>query len=235
MHDDARCRSCGYSLRGLAGSACPECGSVYDGADPTTFRMADRGARWREFRIRIENIQSGEIGADIWKAVWVVMGGLFWRALWLPLGNYVAYALACILALRIAAAVITIARVLVTGRLLPTGKASVPPVRLALVPLTLLGAICITFDFGGSLMLTLTRSWVLADAHQMWAVDPAAKWDRRISSEPDRYRWLGPFLIDKVEVTGSGVRAHVAGAGTISIWADPSAGDALRSEIDWSR
>jgi predicted RNA-binding Zn-ribbon protein involved in translation (DUF1610 family) len=37
MVDHARCWTCGYQLRGLEGSQCPECGRAFDAADVSTF------------------------------------------------------------------------------------------------------------------------------------------------------------------------------------------------------
>src|SRR5215212_3665833 len=44
----AYCRRCGYSLRGLAGGRCPECGGAFDLANRKTFaRKPPRPALWR--------------------------------------------------------------------------------------------------------------------------------------------------------------------------------------------
>src|SRR5215212_7179632 len=44
----AYCRRCGYSLRGLAGGRCPECGGAFDLANRKTFaRRPPRPALWR--------------------------------------------------------------------------------------------------------------------------------------------------------------------------------------------
>lgn len=47
--EEAHCRGCGYPLRGLPGSACPECGRTFDRSNPRTFdhsaRVSDR-RRW---------------------------------------------------------------------------------------------------------------------------------------------------------------------------------------------
>lgn len=50
---EARCLSCGYLLRGLAGNVCPECGRQFDPADPKTFDS--RPPDWRRRR-RIRRI-----------------------------------------------------------------------------------------------------------------------------------------------------------------------------------
>ena len=35
----ARCKNCGYSLRGLYDPRCPECGALFDPDDPTTYTV----------------------------------------------------------------------------------------------------------------------------------------------------------------------------------------------------
>ena len=44
MPETVRCLGCGYRLRGLAGTVCPECGRRFDPADPTTYGPR---RRWR--------------------------------------------------------------------------------------------------------------------------------------------------------------------------------------------
>ena len=39
---DATCLQCGYPLRGLSSTHCPECGRAFDPADPLTMRTAER-------------------------------------------------------------------------------------------------------------------------------------------------------------------------------------------------
>jgi hypothetical protein len=41
------CRRCGYDLRGLSSSLCPECGARFDPADPSTFDRNRRSQRIR--------------------------------------------------------------------------------------------------------------------------------------------------------------------------------------------
>jgi ribosomal protein L37E len=48
MESEIRCRSCGYQLRGLTQSVCPECGRAFDLADPQTFES--RPPEWRRRR-----------------------------------------------------------------------------------------------------------------------------------------------------------------------------------------
>jgi hypothetical protein len=47
---DARCKDCGYTLKGLPSGACPECGRPFDWNKRTTFRLGDEpgalGAVW---------------------------------------------------------------------------------------------------------------------------------------------------------------------------------------------
>jgi hypothetical protein len=44
--DTAVCLVCGYSLRGLPEPVCPECGRVFDPADPATFKDLDEPTLW---------------------------------------------------------------------------------------------------------------------------------------------------------------------------------------------
>jgi hypothetical protein len=44
--DDARCLDCGYLLRGLPNSICPECGRRFDPEDDKTFLTQGRWAPW---------------------------------------------------------------------------------------------------------------------------------------------------------------------------------------------
>ena len=37
--DAARCKTCGYALRGLCDPRCPECGGPFDPNDPTTYAV----------------------------------------------------------------------------------------------------------------------------------------------------------------------------------------------------
>lgn len=48
IEDHARCWTCGYQLRGLEGTVCPECGRTFDPADPSTFDR--RAPGWRRRR-----------------------------------------------------------------------------------------------------------------------------------------------------------------------------------------
>lgn len=50
---DARCLSCGYLLRGLPESVCPECAREFDPADPSTFDSDPPKRRRRRWLIRI--------------------------------------------------------------------------------------------------------------------------------------------------------------------------------------
>ena len=45
---EIRCLSCGYQLRGLSQSVCPECGRAFDPSDPKTFES--RPPEWRRRR-----------------------------------------------------------------------------------------------------------------------------------------------------------------------------------------
>jgi len=49
LPETAACLRCGYSLRGLPGVICPECGRHFDPADPATYRDTRRPARWRRW------------------------------------------------------------------------------------------------------------------------------------------------------------------------------------------
>ncbi|MGE0480990.1 MAG: hypothetical protein AB7Q17_11015 [Phycisphaerae bacterium] len=42
LPEHARCRGCGYLLRGLAAPICPECGRKFDPADATTYQLRGR-------------------------------------------------------------------------------------------------------------------------------------------------------------------------------------------------
>lgn len=48
------CRSCGYDLRTITSSVCPECGAGFDPGDPRTLRIVGgyRPGRWRD-RLRV--------------------------------------------------------------------------------------------------------------------------------------------------------------------------------------
>jgi hypothetical protein len=46
------CRKCGYSLRGLSGAKCPECGGTFDLADPRSFSKRPPGSRRRQRVLR---------------------------------------------------------------------------------------------------------------------------------------------------------------------------------------
>lgn len=43
---NARCRDCGYALRGLADPRCPECGRGFDPGDPATVRLPGDRLVW---------------------------------------------------------------------------------------------------------------------------------------------------------------------------------------------
>ena len=45
MENTVRCRTCHYWLRGLRGRHCPECGSPFDPADPSTYLTRKSHAR----------------------------------------------------------------------------------------------------------------------------------------------------------------------------------------------
>ncbi len=48
--DEALCLGCGYSLRGLPGVICPECGRAFDPNDPSTYDLAGRSRRRRRIK-----------------------------------------------------------------------------------------------------------------------------------------------------------------------------------------
>jgi hypothetical protein len=48
----ARCRGCRYPLRGLRENRCPECGRVFDPAEPRTMRLPHRPARLVRWLLR---------------------------------------------------------------------------------------------------------------------------------------------------------------------------------------
>jgi hypothetical protein len=47
--DTAVCLGCGYLLRGLPKSVCPECGRAFDPADPSTYRDRAAVPKWRRW------------------------------------------------------------------------------------------------------------------------------------------------------------------------------------------
>src|SRR5687767_4964673 len=68
----AYCRGCGYSLRGLAGGNCPECGRAFDLADRRTVgRRPPRLALWRWVRrtaalVVVLALAAGSVPAWYW-------------------------------------------------------------------------------------------------------------------------------------------------------------------------
>jgi len=52
VQNDARCRSCHYSLRGLESFRCPECGNLFDPADPTTMYFGDEPSWLKKWWLR---------------------------------------------------------------------------------------------------------------------------------------------------------------------------------------
>lgn len=60
----ARCWSCGYQLRGLEGTICPECGRAFDPNDPATFDRRDP-EKLRRKRIRNALIAIGVLAVLI--------------------------------------------------------------------------------------------------------------------------------------------------------------------------
>jgi hypothetical protein len=48
LPDSAVCLHCGYLLRGLPGTICPECGHAFDPTNPLTWRDSAQGFDWRE-------------------------------------------------------------------------------------------------------------------------------------------------------------------------------------------
>jgi hypothetical protein len=49
MTDSPRCLTCGYDIRLLRGSHCPECGRFFDRADPSTYAVGGRTPDWRRW------------------------------------------------------------------------------------------------------------------------------------------------------------------------------------------
>jgi len=47
------CAHCGYNLEQLPEPRCPECGHIFDFADPKTFRPEDPGVGWRCLKLAI--------------------------------------------------------------------------------------------------------------------------------------------------------------------------------------
>jgi hypothetical protein len=46
LPDTARCRHCGYLLRGLQANVCPECGGVFDPSNPDSYNDPQRRLEW---------------------------------------------------------------------------------------------------------------------------------------------------------------------------------------------
>ncbi|MBW7906541.1 MAG: hypothetical protein LC135_16180 [Phycisphaerae bacterium] len=44
--NSARCRQCGYRLRGLSANVCPECGTAFDPSDPDSYDDPERRLEW---------------------------------------------------------------------------------------------------------------------------------------------------------------------------------------------
>ncbi|UCG34501.1 MAG: hypothetical protein JSU68_07630 [Phycisphaerales bacterium] len=106
MPDTARCLGCGYLLRGLTGTFCPECGRRFDPADPTTYgprrrwRLAGPPSRWECLAIGALTI-SGLVGASgpaRWESQMSCSGACAAVPLWA--GLVVVYAVRLVAVLR---------------------------------------------------------------------------------------------------------------------------------------
>ncbi len=80
--DTAACVRCGYALRDLPENRCPECGTAFDPADPTTY--AGGGHESRAYRlVRPDRPMSQRL-------LYVGVALLLWGEAWLPGGVFVS-------------------------------------------------------------------------------------------------------------------------------------------------
>jgi hypothetical protein len=82
LPDHARCAACGYELRGLTQSRCPECGKAFDPSNQDTFR------------------QPGDVPRQVRRLLWRSRAVLRWPPLHWVLLAVIATALVALMSLR---------------------------------------------------------------------------------------------------------------------------------------
>ncbi|MBN2448136.1 MAG: hypothetical protein JXO22_15510 [Phycisphaerae bacterium] len=202
--ENARCRDCGYSLRALTITRCPECGRAFDPSNAATMCMSRRALTpWTRWFLK---------PPSLWFSLALGAIGLVWLyAFSVPEQYFDACILAYCLSLAgaglWAALLITVLIVLAVYR--PNGYVNARVVRRWLiVPLLALGVyLAILADVPLRIRLQLSRPW-LDELVRLAETDP--------DSVPDS-GWIGFFDVEAISLDGYGrLRLWIRDSGFLS-------------------
>lgn len=201
--ENATCWTCGYLLRGLTEQRCPECGRVFDPANPKTVNLGQPQSWWARTALRPPSW--------ILVGLYVLGGTLGLVAGSVPGGNFPAIIL-------FAYFVLGGGGVWLLHLIIAEGFRLAYKVKRRWRRKAIIGWLAYPLAVGIGMLALATEfplyvRFALSFPSMNALLDQASKNPEALSSE----RWVGLFYVDDIQPMNGGVRMHLPGAGFLDI------------------
>lgn len=205
-NDEARCRRCRYALRGLDSRLCPECGTSFDPADPSTWWKP----RFEQRLMRVPFASASRLATIVG---WLWLIALYWAALWLPGGTVVSNSVGMLAAVTIGLEWLVKCVQASRGAVLDVTPLWVLLHKRWRFFAAVAAALYLYFSAAGaSITIRMLSPYLMTDAWHLWTEVPAQ--DARVQSIRSCYPIVWGY------VSPNGVSIHIPNCGTIWVTDD---------------